>query len=166
MGNLLVIEKKARHLVKTISKRKFEQDKVDRFINSIKEDFKYLKSYYKEIEDLLTETKEFLESQSFHSEEDKASMLQAINSMRSASDFLASQAQMIKSSEVLLSLEKSTYPGLVSKLEKLSEDVEDIAENIEIGMKFNKELSKLEPLLKEYSKVSEEVDLKKKFEKI
>jgi len=166
MGNLLVIEKKARHLVKIIDKRKFEWNKLERLINPIKQDFEYLKSYSKEIEELLSETKELLESQSFYSEEDKALMLQIIDSMRSASDFLASQAQFIKSSELLLSVENSVSPGLANRLEKLSEDVEDVAENIEIGMKFDRELSKLEPLLKEYSKVSQGVDLKKKFEKI
>ncbi len=134
------------------------QEEINNFMDEIKEGFEYLRKHSDEIQITLSETKESLESDYFRSEEDKALMLETSKDMIRVSNTLALYAQAIKSSEVLSFLEKLFSPELANKLEKLSEDIEDIAENIEIGIKFDNELSKLEPLLREYSKIADEVD--------
>jgi hypothetical protein len=71
----------------------------------------------------------------------------------------------IKKSESFVFIVNQIAPRLIMKLESVTEKLEDIVENINLSLKFQKEFSKIVPLALEYAKKASTTDLDEKINK-
>ena len=162
MIDISTIEDKARHLR---DKGKVRKESTEKLFNIIEKDFKDLEDYSHNYENFISYIKSLLNSPNnlISEKEDRQAVEKLLDFMKPLLNDFDMIIYNIKSRDVMVSLEKSISPGLINRLEDISDELDNLIENFELGLKFQKQFSELEPKFKEYSKIAKEVDLKKKF---
>lgn len=161
MIDISSMEDKARNL---LDKGKAGTDSTEELYNIIEEKFRYLEDYSDTLDTFISEIKRGLNSPSNlisgEAERDVAEKL--LNLIKALLNHLDMMTYNIKSRAVMASLEKSLSPGLIRRLDDIADELDNLIENFELGLKFQKQFSELEPKFREYGKRAREVNPKKK----
>lgn len=162
MTNILSsVEDRVKHLTE---KRKENKDSVEKLYNSIEEYFKWLEDYSDDAEIIISVIKSLLNSPNnlISEKEDRHAAEKLLSFFKELLNDCDMRIYEIKSRDAMVNLEKSLSPGLIQRLEDIADELDNLIENFELGLKYQKQFRELGPKFKEYGKKAKEVDLKKK----